>query len=243
MNSARSTTEDPLSVDPHSVDGTNSLEEGQITSPTQMETRPMEISAATSATTPTTTTTPSALGISQILFTPVHSTALSSSDLCSQPSTRVYSLLNKTLIEKYPEIEERGKKRKLSPQKDQNPGLNNNQAHIVDCVFSCIESVINEHLRNFKDKLSTDYATALERYKDEIDSVQNMHSQEVSIIRTELDSTKEQYRIMEGRIIRAEKEIQDLKAPKSTGYRLLLCRCSCTSTFETRRTGSSKQRL
>ena len=206
MSSARSTTEDPLSVDPHSIDSTNSLEEGQITSPTRME-----ISAATSATTPTITTTPSALGISQTLFTPVHSTALSSSDLCSQPSTPMYSLLNRTLIEKYPEIEERGKKRKLSPQKDQNPGLSNDQAHIVDCVFSCIESVINEHLRNFKDKLSTDCATALERYKDEIDSVQSMHSQEVGIIRTELDSTKEQYRIMEGRLIRAEKEIQDLK--------------------------------
>ena len=75
--------------------------------------------------------------------------------------------------------------------------------------------VLEGYLEGFKttllDKIRTDYDNALERHRDELQIISNMHKQELDLLEEELKITKDQNVIMEGRLIRAEKEIDNLK--------------------------------
>ena len=107
------------------------------------------------------------------------------------------------------------KRRRNSPLKTYGTDLTESQMDIAEKVFSSMTKVLEGYLEGFKttllDKIRTDYDNALERHRDELQIISNMHKQELDLLEEELKITKDQNVIMEGRLIRAEKEIDNLK--------------------------------
>ena len=107
------------------------------------------------------------------------------------------------------------KRRRNSPLKTYGTYLTESQMDIAEKVFSSMTKVLEGYLEGFKttllDKIRTDYDNALERHRDELQIISNMHKQELDLLEEELKITKDQIVIMEGRLIRAEKETDNLK--------------------------------
>ena len=80
----------------------------------------------------------------------------------------------------------RRRKRKGSPLKE--------QYDLAEGVFQTMTTVMGKYLDNFKakliDKLSSDYDRALQKQQDEIETLMKLHTEEVNILSTEVQSTK-----------------------------------------------------
>jgi len=125
--------------------------------------------------------------------------------LATPTPTALISLLRRT-------ISEGGKRRRVdvSPiQASQN--LTQDQATIAEGVFESLVRVMSDFLQDFTSKLTDQVETSLQRHKDGIDCRMNMQVKEIELLTEELNCTKDYTRILEGRLTRAEKAIEEMK--------------------------------
>ena len=66
-------------------------------------------------------------------------------------------------------------------------------------------------LANFENNLTKQMEISLQRHKDEIDLAMNVQAKEIVMLSEDLISLKEQYMITEGRLVRAEKQVEDMR--------------------------------
>ena len=105
-----------------------------------------------------------------------------------------------------------GKKRKYSksPIKDSHT-LTTDQVDIAEGVFESLVSIMSDYLANFKSELSQQVEISLERHRDEFDSAMNVQTAEIQILTDDLKASKQQCVILEGRLTRAEKLVDDMR--------------------------------
>ena len=89
--------------------------------------------------------------------------------------------------------------------------LSEDQILIAEEVFGSLVGIMSDYLTDFKDKLSHQMEVALQRHRDEVDAAMNMQAKEVELLNEELKASREQCVIMEGRLTRAEKEVEDMR--------------------------------
>lgn len=136
---------------------------------------------------------------------PANAPASAPASVPATTPTALISLLRRT-------ITEGGKRKRVdgSPiQASQN--LSEDQAAIAEGVFESLVRVMNDYLANFTSKLTEQVETAIERHKDEIDLAMNVQAQEIAMLTEELNSVKECNLILEGRLTRSEKMVEELK--------------------------------
>lgn len=104
------------------------------------------------------------------------------------------------------------KKRKyeVSPIKS-SQNLSTDQVQIAEGVFESLVGVMSHYLDDYRSKLARDVEVALERDRDEAEAAMNFQAHEISILTEELRITKEKYQIIEGRLTRTEKQVEDLR--------------------------------
>ncbi len=103
-----------------------------------------------------------------------------------------------------------GKKRKtISPIKEH--ALNDEKNETADCVFDNLVEVMSGYLEKFKDNLVKQMDKALQSKYDDLQLALNVQTEELEMMAKELEATKEQQVITEGRLTRAEKLVEDLR--------------------------------
>ena len=99
----------------------------------------------------------------------------------------LFSLVKDTVSQVTDESRSETKKRRRnSPLKACSSDLTESQVDIGEEVFSSMTKVLEGYLEGFKttllDKLRTDYDNALERHRDELQIISNMHKQELYLL-------------------------------------------------------------
>lgn len=126
------------------------------------------------------------------------------------------SRLHKTLsqVSQVDDGQAKGKKRKFnkSPIKTlSSQQLSGEQIDIAEGVFESLVAIMSEYLDDFRGKLSQEFEIAIQRHRDDIDAACNAQVAEIQMLNDELKVTKEECIIAEGRLTRAEKQIEDLR--------------------------------
>jgi len=103
-----------------------------------------------------------------------------------------------------------GKKRKRSSLKEGNK-LSEEQKLIAETVMDSLLGVFSGYLTRYKDTINSQVQMALEKHEDQAEIIRNRHSTEMELLSRCLATTKDQLTITEGRLTRAEKELEDLR--------------------------------
>ena len=106
------------------------------------------------------------------------------------------------------------RKGKENPQLSPHPsvqGLSGDQQEIAEGVFDTLFSIMGDFLDDQKNKLSQQFEVSLQRHRDEFDAALNEQNAEISLLNEDLKDTKDQLRIMEGRLTRSEKQVEDMR--------------------------------
>lgn len=110
------------------------------------------------------------------------------------------------------------KRKKISPLKEykqQNlsklENLSEDEKRVAGSVLESLLTMVSDHLSLFKDKLTSQFETAMERQQDAMDLVLNRQTTEMEMMAEELKTVKDQLMITEGRLTRAEKQVDDLR--------------------------------
>jgi hypothetical protein len=109
-------------------------------------------------------------------------------------------------------IESNTKKRKynLTPEKSSQK-LTQEQAEIADVVFEGLLGIMNDYLNDFEVKLSNRMNVAQRSQKDEYEAALNRQTKEIEMMGEELNMVREQNVILEGRLTRSEKLVEDMR--------------------------------
>jgi hypothetical protein len=144
------------------------------------------------------------------------SQAQASSQVSSTPSTpsALISLLRRTLSSadgQENNIGGQAKKRKYvkSPIKSQN--LSKDQVDIAEGVFESLVDIMSGYLKEFKDDFAAEMQVSLQRHNDGVELAMSVQEKELVTLTKSLKSAQQHNVILEGRLTRAEKQIEDMR--------------------------------